>query len=311
MTEIQNIHDKYFKEVFSRKDVALDMLRMLSPKLLRKLDLRRFKLSKTSFVDESLKENFADLIYDCQTKKGEKIKISFIFEHKSYLETHPHLQLLQYFLNVWNQNRKQKENLTTLIPVIIYHGQSRWENKPLSEYFSSNEALYKRFIPEFEYLLFDLSIFTNQQIEQFTNKFLAVSSLIMKHVQREKYYLEIINEFVKLFENLEEDENFVKTTLIYLTQTSGISKSDFVLIFQQASIKINNRMLTVYEQLIQEGETRGEMRGISLGVSMTHSTFIKNLHKRGFTKDQIIEQMIFGFDISKKQANQLVNQVLK
>ena len=85
MGDITKIHDKYFKSVFSRKDVALDMLRMLNNELLDNLDLQTFQLSNASFIDENLKESFADLVYNCQTKSNKKVLISLFMSTKAIL----------------------------------------------------------------------------------------------------------------------------------------------------------------------------------------------------------------------------------
>jgi predicted transposase YdaD len=57
MADITNPHDRFFKEVFSRPDVAEDFLfHYLPPDVSSLLQPGTFLLSKDSFVDENLKE---------------------------------------------------------------------------------------------------------------------------------------------------------------------------------------------------------------------------------------------------------------
>lgn len=64
MTE--NVHDKFFKENFSRQDIAVDFVREVFPDaVLAKLQLDTFMLTNNSYVDPTLEEYFADIVYTC------------------------------------------------------------------------------------------------------------------------------------------------------------------------------------------------------------------------------------------------------
>ena len=59
MTEITNAHDKFFKEVFTRKDTAEEFLRHYLPEnVVGLLDLDSLEYTKDSFIDRHLKEYF-------------------------------------------------------------------------------------------------------------------------------------------------------------------------------------------------------------------------------------------------------------
>ena len=119
----ETIHDRFFKENFSRQDIAADFVREIFPDaLLAKLNLDTFALTNTSYVDPTLEEYFADIVYTCQYEDGNPVEIAILFEHKSYKEKYPHFQLLRYLLNCWEENRKQEQPPTLVIPVVIYHG---------------------------------------------------------------------------------------------------------------------------------------------------------------------------------------------
>ena len=107
----ENIHDKFFKDNFSRSDIALDFVRiMFPPALVSRLRMDTFTLTPNSYVEPNLDEYFADIVYTCQLNGSDRpVEIAILFEHKSYREKYPHFQLLRYLLNSWEQNLKQDQ----------------------------------------------------------------------------------------------------------------------------------------------------------------------------------------------------------
>ena len=64
MSVLNNPHDRFFKEVFSRSDVAADFLRHYLPETVsQQVDLATLELRKDSFIDPDLQQQFADLLY--------------------------------------------------------------------------------------------------------------------------------------------------------------------------------------------------------------------------------------------------------
>jgi predicted transposase/invertase (TIGR01784 family) len=181
--KIQNVHDKFFKETFSRIDVVTNFLEeLIDEKLVRKLDLSTLQIDNNSFIDEKLEERFADIVYTCDYAGKGKVKIALLFEHKSYKENYPHWQLNQYILNVWEASSKQKNKKPIpIIPIVIYHGKEKWDYQPMRSYFENLDEGLLRYIPEFDFHLINLNTIPNEKITNFRNKFLAISTLLFKH----------------------------------------------------------------------------------------------------------------------------------
>ena len=70
---IANPHDRFFKDVFSRRETAQDFLQhYLPPDLRDQLDLASLEISKDSFIDAELQEHFSGLLYKVALhEKGE------------------------------------------------------------------------------------------------------------------------------------------------------------------------------------------------------------------------------------------------
>ena len=97
MTEISNPHDKFFKEVFSRREIAVDFLRNYLPNdVFLCLDEESIYLRKDSFVDKELRTYFSDLLYQTSLKDGTDSYVYVLFEHKSYPESMIAFHLLRY-----------------------------------------------------------------------------------------------------------------------------------------------------------------------------------------------------------------------
>ena len=210
-----NPHDKFFKEVFSRKGEVVNFIESFLPaEIVKNIKFDKLILDNNSYVDQELKENFADIVYNClygevqdKNKKPIEIKIALLFEHKSYQDNDIHLQLLIYMINIWRINKKQenktnkkgiqkkKYKLIPILPIIIYHGKNKWQYKQFHEYFKDIPSELIQFIPNFNYLLKDLHKLSRSEIIETYNSIILQSSfLVMK---------DIFNNFA-LLENIAE-----------------------------------------------------------------------------------------------------------
>jgi predicted transposase/invertase (TIGR01784 family) len=124
-------HDEFLKATFGRREIALDYLQYLLPsKLHQVLDLSKLERVNGSFVSPALKEYFSDMVYQCpliEAGQVESVCPIFLFEHKSKYTSRPHLQLLRYLLDAWDEQLQNKKKLTPIIPIVVYHGQKKWK----------------------------------------------------------------------------------------------------------------------------------------------------------------------------------------
>ncbi len=180
MTEISQPHDRFFKELFAYPEAGRDFLKHYLPENIAGiLDADSFELTKDSFVDKELRENFSDILGKVRLKDGTKAYIYILLEHKSYPEPLTGFQLLRYMVRIWERSvrkyesdkRKNKTSgdkpfyLPVIIPIVIYHGESEWNiSKDFISLFDIHPAL-KFCIPDFSYLPFDISHYSNDEIK--------------------------------------------------------------------------------------------------------------------------------------------------
>lgn len=243
------------RAAFSRKDVVANLIESRFPEPLRqRLDLSKLELTNSSFVDDGLSEHFADLVYDCFYMGEQSVKIALLIEHKSYQEDYPHLQLLRYLLNAWQEDRKQGQKLTPMIPMVIYHGKGRWKYAPLSSYFTAIDATLGEFLPSFRYLLFDLSAWPDQEILTFKNQFLALSALLLKHSRAEKFLQVFQSSIGGLIAELATNNewNFIESAFVYVFRMeSSLTREEVLAIFRNISPQTESIIMSAYDQTVE------------------------------------------------------------
>ncbi len=182
-----NPHDKFFKEVFLRKEEVQNFIQNFLPEeIVKNIKFDTLKVDKDSYIDEELKENFADIVYTCLYGTTE-IKITLLFEHKSYQDDDINLQLLQYMINIWRNDRSEKKKkkkvkkykLIPILPIVIYHGRKEWKYKQFHEYFKDIPTELIRFIPNFDYLIQDLHKISHEEIVEKYQSIILQSSFLV------------------------------------------------------------------------------------------------------------------------------------
>ena len=81
MSDISNPHDRFFREIFSRKEEARNfLLNFLPDDLIKILDMDSLEARKDSFVDGELKEHLSDLLYKAALKGGGDVYVYMLFD---------------------------------------------------------------------------------------------------------------------------------------------------------------------------------------------------------------------------------------
>lgn len=94
-SKINNIHDKFIKELLSDRDVAIAFLQEYLPlEVVSALNFTSLKYQNTSYLSKELKDSYSDMVWSINSVSDEHIKICLLLEHKSYVETHAAFQIL-------------------------------------------------------------------------------------------------------------------------------------------------------------------------------------------------------------------------
>ena len=280
MQPITNPHDKLFKDTLSGIDNAQAFFsNSIPPAILEKVNLDTIKICKDSFIDSTLKDFYSDMLYTVQIA-GELGYIYILLEHKSYRDPLIHLQLLEYKPQIWRLYLKHikqqvkskivKPNTNTDLPVIIsialYHGKKPWDMNPrfADQMFKKEHQQFKAYIPDFEYILYDLSEYTDDEIKG--TVLIRITMLLLKHVFDTDFKQTLPNIFKLLGElsNQKTGLQYIETALRYIMSTrKDVSLQELKTLGEQAVLtdKKKEIVMTLAEKLIDEGMEQGMEKG--------------------------------------------------
>ena len=128
-TELNNPHDRFFKAVFGRTEVAAEFLEQYLPAdVAATVDWVTLRPEKEAFLDPQLTQHPADLLYAVTLHGGEAGYVYVLFEHKNTVEARINLDLLRYRVRIWEQwlNAGHSGLLPVIVPVVVYHGAATW-----------------------------------------------------------------------------------------------------------------------------------------------------------------------------------------
>ena len=280
-----NIHDNFFKSLFSVKENLADLLQgSLPQEVLREMKLETLQYDPTEYIDQELAPYFKDI--SCNINYGESnVKISLLYEHKSYPDKNIHLQLLRYILNVWENQADNKRELTPVVTMVFYHGKRKWTD---SGFVKNVPEELKRFVPLFDYALFDTKdIEDHAIIRHFKRPSVKVAVWFMKRSDNLAEFLKNNPELAReMFSHIKEiDETIFQKIALYLYKVSGLEPD-----------KIDEIMETISPQVKDAfAEAANEFKNLG------KKEVVINMIKENCTDELIVKVT----DLSLKEIHQL------
>ncbi len=265
MPETSNPHDAFFKDLFTRLDVAADFLaRYLPPAIVAQLDLTKLEIVKDSFVDEELQAHFSDLVYRVRVAGRSEVYVCILLEHKSAPDKWVAYQILCYITRLWGRAQESgAKKLPRIFPLVIYHGKRRWTVKPnltaLVE--SADHPEWRKYIPDFEYHLFDLSDY-NEQRNADAQLLLRLGLSALKHIF-DKDLGAKLDDLWTLAQGLPYPvlKEYVLTLLRYLAYAPHLRRTVLEQSAKRKFPELARGFMTIAETLKQEGLQQGLQQG--------------------------------------------------
>jgi len=274
--KIGNPHDKFFKETLGNVEVAKSFLHnYLPPSNMKIVDEGTLHPEKDSFIGKELKERFSDLLFSADIC-GREGYIYFLFEHKSYTDRIVIFQLLKYMAEIWNTklNKEKIEQLPVIIPVVIYHGVSGWNiETTLGGMITGYKELprdVKKYIPDYEYLIYGLSNYTDEQIKGGARVKIMIT--LYRDVQKAedvKELLKIIAKAVHYLQELDDKQagmKYFETFMRYIFSTAkNLTREDAAEIVKKVEKTYpegSELVMTLADILREEGKEEGKEEGI-------------------------------------------------
>lgn len=262
-----NPHDRFFKQLMADVRVAQDFVRHYLPSdVVAALDLSTLALTGESFVDEAFQAHHTDLLFTVELVEGEPGLVYVLMEHKSYPDRLVAFQLLRYLVKIWERSVRQEGRLPAVIPLVLYHGEAAWRVRPGFRWLVGGPEVVRRYAPEFEYALCDLSAYSDEELRGEVT--LQAALLVLKHILREDLgpslarALGLLRELAQQRTGLE----YIETLLRYVTVGSCyLSPEELERTVSEAFPEGEQIMATIAEKWVEQGVQRGLQQGIAEG----------------------------------------------
>jgi len=282
MERPNNPHDRFFKEVLGNVANTQAFLETyLPPDVLQTIDVGTIQAEKDSFIEQDLKEFYADLLFRANIRNREAY-VYILLEHKSYSDYNVGVQLLRYMSAIWDKEIKKQKNrrLPLILPIVLYQGKEKWgvstQFADRIEGVETMEGSLRESIPHFKYYLYDFSSNSGEEIKGPDDLRLYLETIRMASIKDpEKFneaYVRITTVFVTR-EETETSERLYDTFIHYLYYL--IAREDFLRLVQltrTVSVERSERMQTIAEWLKQEGMEKGleegMLRGLERGIEV-------------------------------------------
>ena len=279
--KVQTPHDSFFKETMGKIEVAEDFLNNYLPVDIRDvIDTRTLEPQKDSFIDKELNETFADMLFKVNINDKEGY-IYFLFEHKSYTSKNVSLQLLKYMTAIWDAKVKneRKDELPVILPLLIYHGRDKWKiGNTLGNLIKGYEDLpkdIKRYIPNYEYLLYDISEYTDDEIKG--SAYLRIMLTVLRDIftkdETEIYKtFEKAAEYIKELENKQSGIEYFETMMRYIfsarTDLTKETANEIMSKLETTYPEGSELLMTLAQAFREEGKEEGIMKGMERGMEV-------------------------------------------
>jgi predicted transposase/invertase (TIGR01784 family) len=299
--DLNNVHDKFFKDAFSYPEVVKAFLqRVLRPSIVSILDLANLRYAQVSYITPELKEAFADLVIEVDVIGIEvDLQISILLEHKSYKDEYAILQLDEYLIKGYQHQLKNGKKLSLILPILYYHGEQDWDMKGLDYFMIQYPESLRQYIPSHKSEFVSLKNMRDTDIDQFENEMLISSILVQKYRNDPN---KIFESLFRIFETLSPyiKRNFMKSIIVY-SGTTSLKREDLPsLINSLLKNKQEEDMITLAEQLIQEGMEKGIEKGVAKGKIEATTQMILAMHDDKFTIDKIV-------NYAKLEVEEIIN----
>jgi predicted transposase YdaD len=177
-----------FRRIFGVPENAASQLRaVLPPGLAARLDLDKLTPVPASFVDETLRWRYSDLLFTAPLDDRDAY-VYLLAEHQSSADPLMAYRMLRYVTRIWDQHLRGHRHarlLPAVIPLVVHHGRARWTRPvqllDLIDLGPAARQAARPYLPRFEFLLDDLAGIDSLQLrDRDLTPSAAVTLLLLK-----------------------------------------------------------------------------------------------------------------------------------
>lgn len=263
-------HDQFFKKALENPVIAREFFTTHLPAQIREIvDLAHLKIEKESFIDDSLRKSFLDVLFTTSFA-GKAGYLWLLVEHQSSNDHFMSFRLLRYMTNIWQrylEEHKEARTLPLIYPLIIYNGKAKY-TAPLSIWqLFTNEELARFCLSQFQ--LINLNEIPDGEFKK--NIWSGILEYFMKHIF-ERNFLEVLENGKEMLVKAhiqDQNEALAYLKLILCYNAKKVNEENLsslrALINEITTERDEEIMASLAEVWEREGMEKGIQQGMQQG----------------------------------------------
>ena len=269
-------HDAAFKQFLYHPDTARDFLDIYLPSTLRELcDLQTLKLESGSFIEDSLRASYSDVLWSLKTNEGDGY-IYVVIEHQSSPDAHMAFRLMRYAMAAMQRHLDAgHKTLPLVIPMLFYHGALSPYPFSLCWLDEFDDPIVARQLYSATFPLVDITVIPDDEIMQ--HRRIALLELMQKHI-RKRDLMGLVEQLVSLLATGYANDSQLKTLFNYMMQFGNTPHVDkFIREVAQRVPQQKESLMTIAEVLQQEAKQQEALRiaQMMLANGISHEIILK------------------------------------
>lgn len=269
-------HDAVFKQFLYHPDTARDFLDIYLPSTLRELcDLQTLKLESGSFIEDSLRASYSDVLWSLKTNEGDGY-IYVVIEHQSSPDAHMAFRLMRYAMAAMQRHLDAgHKTLPLVIPMLFYHGALSPYPFSLCWLDEFDDPALARQLYSAIFPLVDITVIPDDEIMQ--HRRIALLELMQKHI-RKRDLMGLVEQLVSLLATGYANDSQLKTLFNYMMQFGNTPHVDkFIREVAHRVPQQKERLMTIAEVLQQEAKQQEALRiaQMMLANGISHEIILK------------------------------------
>jgi hypothetical protein len=262
-----NDHDIFVRGIFSYPTLVLKFLNYALPSPIKPfIDFSTLRQMPDSHISTKLRLTHSDTIYETQLNRLElpenvrfdpnlpPFRFCFLAEFKSSRPRRPiDFQIEDYVQSIRLLDYNNKRPPSLVLPILIYHGATVWQEKRLHDVFSKYlpETLLD-FVAFPKYIIIDLQALTDADIEAAIGlEELRGAFVALKHAHDKEFFQKNLSDILKFVNQSSGSEllaAYLDMLLSYSERRSGLENADFQDIYEH--FNPNQNMATVKKTFV-------------------------------------------------------------
>ncbi len=192
--------DELAKLILSQRLPAIDFAKEYLPDDVKKIvNIDTIKVEKESYIEESLKKKYSDIVYSIKTIDNERETFVYVLlEMQSTPDYNIAFRLQKYTHLLLQRHLKKKQPLPLIVPMVVYHGTKKY-TAPLSFWDMFDDPKLAKQLMGNQYKLIDLNSASDDEMQKRKN--IGMLEYFLKHIQK-RDILKIWEDALKRFKEI-------------------------------------------------------------------------------------------------------------